>query len=90
MISKENKLFVSIVIPVYNSANTIDSLTNQLIESLSTDYQLEIVLVNDDSKDNSEQVCINLFEKYKPFVKFYSLAKMSENIMRSWLALIMP
>ena len=64
MISKENKLFVSIVIPVYNSANTIDSLTNQLIESLSTDYQLEIVLVNDDSKDNSEQVCINLFEKY--------------------------
>lgn len=75
MISKENKLFVSIVIPVYNSANTIDSLTNQLIESLSTDYQLEIVLVNDDSKDNSEQVCINLFEKYKPFVKFYSLAK---------------
>jgi undecaprenyl-phosphate 4-deoxy-4-formamido-L-arabinose transferase len=75
MISKENKLFVSIVIPVYNSANTIDSLTNELIESLSTDYQLEIVLVNDDSKDNSEQVCINLFEKYKPFVKFYSLAK---------------
>jgi len=75
MISKENKLFVSIVIPVYNSANTIDSLTNQLVESLSTDYKLEIVLVNDDSKDNSEQVCINLFEKYKPFVKFYSLAK---------------
>ena len=68
MISKENKLFVSIVIPVYNSANTIDSLTNQLIESLSTDYQLEIVLVNDDSKDNSEQVCINLFEKYKPSI----------------------
>lgn len=75
MISKENKLFVSIVIPVYNSANTRDSLTNQLVERLSTDYQLEIVLVNDDSKDNSEQVCINLFEKFKTFVKFYSLAK---------------
>lgn len=72
---KNNKIFVSVVIPVYNSERTIGSLTDQLIESLSRDFQLEIILINDDSTDGSEQVCIDLFEKHKPTIKFYSLAK---------------
>lgn len=75
MNSKNEKLFVSIVIPVYNSEETIGNLAKQLIESLCTDYRLEVVLVNDDSADNSEQICIDIFNKYKPMVKFYSLAK---------------
>ena len=69
------KLSLTIVIPVYNSEDTIGKLTDHLINSLSGDYKLEIVLVNDCSKDNSEKVCIDLHEKYKSIVKFYSLSK---------------
>ena len=70
-----NKIQLSIVIPVYNSEDTIGKLTDNLVQSLRDDYKLEIVLVNDCSKDKSETICINLHEKFKSIVKFYSLAK---------------
>ena len=70
-----NRINLSIVIPVYNSEETIEKLVKLLIEKLCLDYKLEIVLVNDCSKDNSESICISLYEKYKEIVKFYSLAK---------------
>jgi len=69
------KLSLTIVIPVYNSEDSIGKLTDHLVNSLGGDYKLEIVLVNDCSKDNSEKVCIDLYEKYRSTVKFYSLSK---------------
>ena len=71
----EEKTNISIVIPVYNSETTIGKLVELLINELSNEYKLEIILVNDSSKDNSEKVCISLFESHKNIVKFYSLAK---------------
>ena len=69
------KLSLTIVIPVYNSEDSIGKLTDHLVNSLGGDYKLEILLVNDCSKDNSEKVCIALYEKYNSIVKFYSLSK---------------
>ncbi len=66
---------VSIAIPVYNSENTIARVVEELIEILTKHYELEIVLVNDESPDNSEAVCIDIHQKYPNIVKFYSLAK---------------
>jgi undecaprenyl-phosphate 4-deoxy-4-formamido-L-arabinose transferase len=65
---------LSIAIPVYNSENTIGELVENIIAEI-TDYELEIILVNDGSKDNSENICISLFEKYFDKVKFFSLSK---------------
>ena len=56
---------ISVVIPVYNAENTITKLINELIIELSSKYNLEIVLINDNSNDNSEEVCIDLYERYK-------------------------
>lgn len=70
-----NKTKISIVIPVYNSEDTIETLVLQLIDELSYFYSLEIVLVNDDSRDDSENRCINLYNQYPSFIRFYSLAK---------------
>jgi len=70
-----DKIKVSIVIPVYNSEDSIGALVDRLDESLSTDYNLEVVLVNDCSKDNSEAVCTDVVQKHKGIVKFFSLAK---------------
>ncbi|WP_282126073.1 glycosyltransferase family 2 protein [Marinifilum flexuosum] len=66
---------LSIVIPVYNGANSIGQLVPELIASFSPLFKLEIVLINDCSPDDSENRCIQLFEKYPRWVKFYSLAK---------------
>lgn len=65
---------ISIVIPVYNGAQSIERLVDELITELVHQFRIEIVLVNDCSPDQSEQACIRLFEKYPDMVSFYSLA----------------
>jgi glycosyltransferase involved in cell wall biosynthesis len=66
---------LSIVIPVYCGATSIGPLVDLLVDALRDRYALEIVLVNDCSPDNSEEVCIGIFHKYPCIVRFYSLAK---------------
>lgn len=65
---------LSIAIPVYNSEKTIFPLIEKLMEKI-TEYDLEIVLVNDKSKDNSEKICVDIYNRYPKIVKFFSLAK---------------
>jgi glycosyltransferase involved in cell wall biosynthesis len=72
---EKNSILVSIVIPVYNGEKTIGLLVDSLLEKLKGFCPAEIILVNDGSRDNSENVCIGLYQKYPSQVKFYSLAK---------------
>jgi len=68
---------LSIVIPVYNSEKTIEEVVNEVeiaVSKLNSKYDLEIILVNDYSKDNSLQVCKNIC-KHKSFVKLISFSK---------------
>jgi undecaprenyl-phosphate 4-deoxy-4-formamido-L-arabinose transferase len=71
----DSKPVLSIIIPVYNSERTIAPLVEKLLLEAGKKYELEIILINDQSKDNSEEVCIGLHDKFKPRLKFYSLAK---------------
>ena len=57
-------MILSVIIPVYNSELTIGLLVNKLLETLSQ-IDFEIVLVNDGSKDQSEQICTDLALKNK-------------------------
>lgn len=66
---------ITIVIPVYNAEKTIAKLVEELITKLCTLCSLEIVLVNDHSKDTSERVCISLYNKHSTIIRFFSLAK---------------
>lgn len=66
---------ISIVIPVFNAEDTIADLVEELIREVGNTFSLEIILVNDNSTDTSEKVCIELFIKYPSTVRFYSLAK---------------
>ena len=68
---------LSIVIPVYNSEKTIKEVVNEVeiaVSKLNSKFELEIILVNDYSKDNSLEVCKNIC-KNKPFVKLISFSK---------------
>ena len=68
-----NKMKISICIPVYNGAMTITALVEEVKKTLHK-YELEIILINDGSKDNSEEVCVNIAKQYD-FVKFIALRK---------------
>jgi undecaprenyl-phosphate 4-deoxy-4-formamido-L-arabinose transferase len=50
---------LSVCIPVYNGAKTIGSLVAKAREELK-EYTLEFVLVNDGSRDNSDEVCTEI------------------------------
>jgi glycosyltransferase involved in cell wall biosynthesis len=75
MDSEDKALRLSIVIPVYRGATSIGPLVDLLIDTLQARFALEIVLVNDCSPDNSEEVCIGLHHRYPGIVRFFSLAK---------------
>lgn len=65
---------LSIVIPVYNGANTIGELVGAL-ENLSIEGGHEIILVNDGSPDNSLEACSALLEKARVPITLVSLAR---------------
>jgi undecaprenyl-phosphate 4-deoxy-4-formamido-L-arabinose transferase len=75
MVKENRSIALSIVIPVYNAETSISRLVDELVDSLSTLYTLEIILVNDNSSDNSEKACVSVYQKHKGVVKFYSLSK---------------
>ncbi len=68
-------LRLSIVIPVYNGAQTIGPLVQALKTELDPKFDLEIVLVNDGSPDdNSAEICADM-AAHDPRVKFVNLAR---------------
>ena len=64
---------ISICIPVYNAENTISDLVKNIFE-VFVGVDVEIILVNDNSKDASESICLELCDTYKS-VTFISLRK---------------
>jgi len=67
-------LRLSIVIPVYRSETTIALLTRLLVAEFASACDLEIVLVNDGSPDNSAEVCRSLANEI-PQVCFVNLSR---------------
>ena len=63
---------LSFVIPVYNGAESIMRVVDD-IESRFRSIEIEIILVNDGSKDRSEEVCRELANR--KHVVFLQLAK---------------
>jgi len=72
--SPPDRIKLSICIPVYNGARTIAALVDECIGELAAHYELEFVLVNDYSRDDSDAVCKGLATRH-PFVKYISLRK---------------
>lgn len=66
---------ISIVIPVYNAEKTIESLCKTLIDLYSERYFLEIVLVNDNSRDSTDIICRRLHETFREIVTYIRLAR---------------
>lgn len=72
---KSPNTLVSLVIPVFNGSQTITKVVAECIQSFEEFFDLEIVLINDCSEDNSYEVCRSLQEKYPSTITFLSLSK---------------
>lgn len=59
MLNTEEK--ISIVVPVYNATNTLERCVTSLLEQ--TYRNIEIILVNDGSTDNSYEICTQFCKK---------------------------
>ncbi len=66
--------FISIVIPVYNGASSIAAVVERVRATFSAE-RLQIVLVNDGSRDDSEQVCSALAQQFPDQIVFVQLAR---------------
>ncbi len=66
-------MHLSVVIPVYNSATSINQVVGDCFAALSH-LDFEIVLVDDGSADNSEEVIFQMAQQH-PNIKAISLAK---------------
>ena len=66
---------VSIVIPCYNSENTITYVVDEIIAIIQEEIDFEIILVNDGSTLELWNVIIGIVNKYQGKVKGISLAK---------------
>ena len=62
------KYDVSVIVPVYNSSKYLDDCIKSLINQTYGFENIELVLVNDGSKDNSLEICKNYQKKYNNIV----------------------
>ena len=66
---------ISIVVPVYNSANFMHKLLEAIeVERIKNNWNLELVLVDDGSKDGSFDKMVELQKTY-PYIKGIKLAR---------------
>ena len=65
---------LSFVIPVYNGARTVARIVRRIHE-LYADLDIEVVLVNDGSEDDTERVCAELQAEFPKSLTFLHLAR---------------
>ncbi|MBK7096725.1 MAG: glycosyltransferase family 2 protein [Saprospiraceae bacterium] len=70
---KNNKFQISIVIPCYNEEGNV-KLIYDSVSSVLSEYNIEIVFVDDNSKDNTLNIIQNLADK-DPHVKYVSFSR---------------
>ena len=73
-----SEALISVIIPVYNVEKYLPGCIDSIIEQ--TYRNLEIILINDGSPDNSGEICKKYAEKY-PFFKYYE--KENEGLSRT-------
>ena len=54
---------ISIIVPMYNEADSIEILHKRIVEAVAWQYKYEIIFVDDGSKDNTINVINDLHSK---------------------------
>ncbi len=62
---------ISILTATYNRAKYLNKLYESIVNNLSNDYEVEWLIMDDGSKDETEEVCKNFVNKVGLEVKFF-------------------
>lgn len=54
---------VSVVVPVYNSEKYIRGTIKSILDQESNQFDMEVILINDGSQDNSAEICKSIAQK---------------------------
>ena len=54
--SSQNSVTVSVVIPIFNERDTLETLINNVSNALISEYSYEIICIDDGSKDGSTSI----------------------------------
>src|SRR6267378_452107 len=68
-------IVLSVVVATYNAESTIAKLTQQLVDLHRHRGPMQIVLVNDGSRDRTHDECLELVERLPDMVSYLRLAK---------------
>tara|TARA_Y100000590_G_C15721985_1_gene1013821 strand:+ start:987 stop:1676 length:690 start_codon:yes stop_codon:yes gene_type:complete len=69
---------ISIVIPVFNEEQNINTLYNEITKNLLKKYNFEIIYINDGSTDNTKSILKNLYKS-----KFINIVEHDKNLGQS-------
>ena len=58
----------SIIIPVYNTADFLKKCFESIIVQKKGDFSVEVIIINDGSPDNSDEIIKKYIKKYKNFI----------------------
>lgn len=61
---------LSIIVPVYNTYKYLDKCLKTLVEQKNVTCKYEIIVVNDGSPDNSEEIILKYQKKYTNLIKY--------------------
>ena len=65
---------LTIIIPTYNGSKTLGRLVNNLIQVFKK-IKIEIIIINDYSKDNTDIICRKLNKKFPKIISYLKLSK---------------
>ena len=67
-----NEVELSVIIPVYNTEKYIERCLNSVLNAVNKlKEKSEIIIINDGSPDNSENIIKKFIEKYPDLIKYY-------------------
>ena len=74
---------ISVLTPTYNRSNLLDNLYKSLIENLNYGVEIEWLIMDDGSTDNTQSVVENFIKQNKIDIKYFT-----RKIKGKWLQLI--
>lgn len=66
--SKESELLLSVIFPVYNTAKYLEKSLQSVIDASIAN--MEILIINDGSTDNSEEIILEYVKKYPELIRY--------------------
>ena len=65
---------ISIIIPTYKGSKTLSKLVEELMVTFKN-YNIEVVIINDFSPDDTHEQCVDLLKKYSDKITYIKFSK---------------